>query len=183
LVRAAADEGARLDLLIGCTAVTAVAEVTRAADTALNYDSAYRDEIAAWSRTSDAPDGVPVGAGGPSPEPYDLIAMRDFGGPGRASGRDFETDPLVAVLGTPGDTVHDQLTAGQALQRVLLTATEHCLAASMISQPIEVPAARDRLRRGLGRSSIPQMVLRIGYGRPGFPTARRPIADTLDSGP
>ena len=106
--------------------------------------------------------------------------MRDFGGGPRAPGRDFESDPLVAVLGTAGDTTLDQLAAGQALQRVLLTATEHRLAASMLSQPIEVPAARERLRKGLGRLGVPQMVLRIGYGRPGFPTPRRPVADVID---
>ena len=43
--------------------------------------------------------------------------MRDFGGPARTPGRDFESDPLVAVLGTTGDTVIDQIVVGQALQR------------------------------------------------------------------
>jgi hypothetical protein len=86
----------------------------------------------------------------------------------------------VAVLGTGGDTVLDQIQAGQALQRVLLTATDHHLAVSMLSQPIEVPAARERLRHGLGRVGSPQMVLRIGYGQPGFPTRRRPLADVID---
>ena len=49
----------------------------------------------------------------------------------------------------------------------------------MISQPIEVPAARDQLRRSLGRSGVPQMALRIGYGHPGQPTPRRPVEDIL----
>ena len=176
LVDAARTEGAWLDLLIGRGPLAVVAEVVRAADTNLIRDPAYRRELQEWSRRSSAPDGVPVEAGGPSPEPQDLLAMRDFGGPTRAPGRDYETDPLVAVLGTAGDTILDQLVAGQALQRVLLTATEHHVVVSMLSQPIEVPAARDRLRRGLGRLGSPQMVLRIGYGRPGFPTPRRPVA-------
>ena len=133
----------------------------------------------AWTQRRETADGVPAEAGGPSPEPQDLLAMRDFGGPARASGRDFESDPLVAVLGTPGDTFRDQLVAGQALQRVLLTATEHRLAVSLLSQPIEVPAARERLRRGLGRLGAPQMVLRIGYGQPGFPTPRRPVSEVV----
>jgi nitroreductase len=181
LVRAAQEEGAWLELLIGPVALTTVSEVIRAADTALHRDEAYAAELAAWRRDTDAePDGVPADAGGPSPEPYDLLAVRDFGGRPRAPDRDFETDPLVAVLGTTGDTVHDQILAGQALQRVLLTATEHRLAASMLSQPIEVPAAREQLRVGLVRSGSPQMVLRIGYGQPGYPTRRRPVADVLE---
>ena len=180
LLTAARDEGAWLDLLIGRGPLAVVAEVVRAADTTLVRDPAYRQELEAWSRRTGTADGVPAEAGGPSPEPQDLLAMRDFGGPARAPGRDFESDPLVAVLGTPGDTFRDQLVAGQALQRVLLTATEHRLAVSLLSQPIEVPAARDRLRRGLGRLGAPQMVLRIGYGQPGFPTPRRAAGDVID---
>jgi nitroreductase len=180
LVAAARTEGAWLDLLVGRGPLAVVAEVVRAADTTLIRDTAYRRELEEWSRRTDADDGVPLDAGGPSPEPQDLLAMRDFGGPARASGRDYETDPLVAVLGVAGDAPLDQLAAGQALQRVLLTATEHHLAVSLLSQPIEVPTARDRLRRGLHRHGVPQMVLRIGYGRPGYPTRRRPVADVID---
>lgn len=180
LLRAATEEGARLDLLIGRGPLAVVAEMTRAADTALVRDARYRAELAAWSRVADADDGVPFAVGGPSPRPTDLLAMRDFGGPARAPGRDQETDPLVGVLSTAGDTVHDQLVAGQALQRVLLTATAYGLATSLLSQPIEVPEARDGLRRGVYPHGYPQMVLRIGYGQPGFPTRRRPVADVLE---
>jgi nitroreductase len=181
LVRAATDEGARLDLLIGRGPLAAVAEVTRAADTVLVRDARYRAELAAWSRAADADDGVPLAAGGPSPEPQDLLAMRDFDGAGRAPGRDFESDPLVGVLSTAGDTVHDQLVAGQALQRVLLTATVYGLAASLLSQPIEVTEAREGLRRAVYPRGYPQMVLRIGYGQPGFPTRRRPVTAVLSA--
>jgi hypothetical protein len=73
----------------------------------------------------------------------------------------------------------DHLAAGQALQRVLLTVADAGLASSMFSQPIEVPAARDQLSRSLGRLGVPQMALRIGYGRPGRPTPRRDLADVL----
>jgi hypothetical protein len=51
----------------------------------------------------------------------------------------------------------------------------------MISQPIEVLAARDQLRRSLRRSGIPQMALRIGFGHPGRPVSRRNVADVLDA--
>jgi nitroreductase len=180
LLAAARAEGAGLDLLIGQGPLAIVAEVVRAADTTLIRDAAYRRELEQWSRRSDADDGVPLDAGGPSPEPQDLLVMRDFGGPPRAPGRDFESDPLLAILSTAGDTAHDHLVAGQALQRVLLTATVHRLAVSLLSQPIEVPAARERLRSGLSRHGVPQMVLRIGYGLSGYPTRRRPVAEVID---
>ena len=104
--------------------------------------------------------------------PQDLLPQRSYTDRARAPGRDFEPEPLVAILGTTGDLPQDQLMAGQSLQRVLLTVTDAGLACSMISQPIEVPAARDQLRRSLGRSGTPQIALRIGYGQPGRPTGR-----------
>ena len=90
------------------------------------------------------------------------------------------TIPLVAVLGTASNSPVDQIRAGQALQAVLLTVTDAGLAASMHSQPIEVPAARESLRTALGRFGTPQMVLRIGYGQPGYPTPRRDPADVIE---
>ena len=115
---------------------------------------------------------MPAAAGGPQGEPQDLLPSRGFGGRDRAPGRDFEPEPLVAVLGSAGNTAVDQVVAGQALQRVLLTATDAGLGVSMLSQPIEVPSAREQLRLSLGRFGTPQMVLRIGYGQPGRPTPR-----------
>lgn len=181
LVLAARDEGGWLELLIGRMPLAGVAEVVRAAQSVLERDPAYRHEMAAWSQRDSAYEGIPPDARGPHPEPWDLLALRDFGGPERAAGRDFESDPLVAVLGTVADTPNDQINAGQALQAVLLAATADGIATSMLSQAIEVPAAREQLRRSLGRSGTPQMVLRIGYGEPGYPTPRRPLADVIDS--
>jgi nitroreductase len=183
LIAAAREERAWLDLLVGAGPLIAVGEIVRAADRVLNRNPAYRAEVVAWTRSETAiSDGVPVSAGGPSPEPHDLLAVRDFGGHPRAPGRDFETEPLVAILGTTGDTPTDQLVAGQALQRVLLTGTDAGLSTSMLSQPIEVASAREMLRVALGRSGRPQMVVRIGYGGPPAGTPRRAVLDTVVPG-
>jgi nitroreductase len=179
LIDAARAEGAWLDLLVGMTALSGFAEIARSADRVLRRDVNYQAEMATWTLADNASDGVPVLAGGPVAEPQDLLPQRAFSDRRRAPGRDFEPEPLVAILGTAGDRPQDQLVAGQALQRVLLTATAAGLACSMISQPIEVPAARDQLRRSLGRSGVPQLALRIGYGQPGSPSRRRPLADVL----
>ncbi|MFY1632908.1 Acg family FMN-binding oxidoreductase [Solwaraspora sp. WMMB335] len=181
LIEAARAEGGWLELVIGSTAVGAVAEIAMSANRVLDRDPAYQAEIARWTRHGPASDGVPAAAGGPVAEPHDLLPQRPFGDWHRAPGRDFETEPLVAVLGAAGNTVGDQLTAGQALQRVLLTVTDAGLAASMLSQPIEVPQAREQLRLALGRFGSPQMVIRIGYGQPGQPTPRRDPADVIDT--
>ncbi|HEX5598583.1 MAG TPA: nitroreductase family protein [Micromonosporaceae bacterium] len=181
LIQAARQETAWLELIVGPDAVAALAEIAHSANRVLQRDPAYQTELTSWIRTEQATDGVPVSAGAPVAEPQDLLPQRPFGVRTRAPGRDFETEPLVAVLGMTGDTPGDQIMAGQALQRVLLTATDSGLAASMLSQPIEVPAAREALRLALGRTGTPQMVIRIGYGQPGWPTPRRDIDDVIDA--
>ncbi|MFC8849797.1 MULTISPECIES: Acg family FMN-binding oxidoreductase [unclassified Micromonospora] len=180
LGEAARAEQGWLELVIGVSAVNAFAEVARSANRVLERDPAYRAELAEWVRNAPAPDGVPAAAGGPLGEPQDLLPSRGFGGHSRAPGRDFEPEPLVAVLGTAGNTTTDQVVAGQALQRVLLTATDAGLGVSMMSQPIEVPGAREALRLSLGRFGTPQMVMRVGYGQPGSPTPRRSVDEVLD---
>ena len=179
LIEAAHTEATWLELLVGMTALSGFAEIAQSADRVLRRNPQYQAEMITWSHADQAPDGVPVTAGAPAAEPQDLLPQRQFADRRRAPGRDFEPEPLVAILGAAGDRPADQITAGQALQRVLLTVTDAGLAASMLSQPIEVPAAREQLRRSLRRSGIPQMALRIGYGQPGRPTPRRDLSDVL----
>jgi nitroreductase len=180
LVKAARAENAWLEMVIGASAVSAVAEIANAANRVLDRERGYADDLNRWIRHDPAGDGVYVGAAGYAAEPQDLLPQRAFGGRTRAPGRDYEAEPLVAVLGSAGDTEADQVTAGQALQRVLLTATDVGLSVSMLSQPIEVATAREQLRLALGRYGIPQMVLRVGYGQPGFPSPRRDVAEFID---
>lgn len=179
LLEAARSEYAWLDLLVGMTALTGFAELARTADRVLRRDDRYQAELIGWAHADAALDGVPVTAGAPLGAPQDLLPQRAFSDRRRAPGHDYEPEPLVGILGVPGDRPADQITAGQALQKVLLTAADAGLAASMISQPIEVPAARDQLRRSLGRSGVPQLAIRLGYGSPGHPTPRRNVADLL----
>lgn len=180
LVAAAQAEGAWLELLIGTTALSGFAQIAQSADRVLRRDPHYQAELSHWARTEPAGDGVPVAAGARLGEGPDLLPQRDYGSNPRAPGRDFEAEPLIAILGSTGNTPVDQINAGQALQRVLLTATDAGLAASMISQPIEVPGACEQLTRSLGRGSgAPQMALRLGYGVPGRPAPRRDLAEAI----
>jgi hypothetical protein len=56
-----------------------------------------------------------------------------------------------------------EVQVGQALQRVLLTATAAGLATSSLRQVVDVPQTREELRRLLGGARPPQAVLRIGW--------------------
>jgi hypothetical protein len=180
LVDAAHSEGAWLELLIGTTALSGFAQIAQSADKVLRRDPAYQERLSMWIRTEAAGDGVPIAAAARSGDPQDLLPQRAYSDRPRAPGREFEPEPLIAILGSTGDTAADQINAGQALQRVLLTATDAGLATSMISQPIEVTGARGQLSLTLGRPGrSPQVAIRIGYGRPGSPTPRRDLARAI----
>ncbi|MFD8008784.1 Acg family FMN-binding oxidoreductase [Streptomyces sp. NPDC058955] len=150
-------------------------------------DDAVRAEIAAWTRTGESgeaarADGIPAYALGP--RQYDVTApVRDFGAPGRVSGRPsarFERYPQIVLLGTAEDTPEAWLRAGQAMQRILLQATLDGLATSLMSQPLEWPELRFDARDPLSAIGYVHMVFRLGYGPTGRATPRRPASEVLD---
>ena len=143
-------------------------------------DADVQAELAAFTGPRpDAADGVPPASAGVQPEGQDEWTFRDFQGAERHPGKDYESDPLVAVLCSFYDGALGELQAGQALQRVLLTATMHGLSASFLSQPVEVRCVREDLRRALGGLIVPQTVLRLGFSTPVPATPRRCVAELL----
>jgi nitroreductase len=91
----------------------------------------------------------------------------------------FEEHPQLAVLSTSfGDRLH-WLLAGQALQRVLLTATMRGIDASPLTQPLETADAW-LVRDPRSDREEPQMILRLGYGLPVPASPRRPVSEVLD---
>ncbi|WP_214403689.1 nitroreductase [Pseudonocardia lacus] len=111
----------------------------------------------------------------------DRWALRGVSGADPADGR--ESEPLIAVLTAHLSGHSADVQAGQALQKVLLTATAEGLSASFLSQVVEVPQTRERLRRLVHGIRAPHAVLRIGRGWPVPATPRRPVADLLAAGP
>ena len=183
LTKAALEEGARLHVV---DEPGKRAELRRIAATAHRLQMADEDLRAEAQRwTAVAPgrrDCVPASAGGPLPEPQDRWVLRDFTlGTGRARtpGKDFEDEPLIAVLTADLSGPAAEVHAGQALQAVLLTATAEGLAVSFLSHVVEVPQTREELRRLVGGTRPPQAVLRIGRGWPVPATPRRDVADLL----
>jgi nitroreductase len=182
LQRAAADEGAWLHFVDGRDQRAALRGLARRAHEAQLSDAAFRAELAAWTGRDGEPDGVPAAAGGPLPEPQDDWVLRDYTrgqGRTRVAGKDFEPEPLVALLTAHLSGPLSEVGAGEALQRVLLTATAEGLAVSFLSHVTEVPDVRAAVGRLIGATRLPQAVLRIGRGLPVPATPRRPIADML----
>lgn len=116
---------------------------------------------AAWMHPRRRGDGLTVPA---LAAPVAQLVVRTFnmGGGVGAKDKDLaEASPLLAVLGTERDEVRDWLRAGQALQRVLLTACKHGLQASYLNQPVQVASLRPKLQNIVG-SGFPQILLRMG---------------------
>lgn len=175
---AAQAAGARLTFLDTPKQFGTFAGLLRRADHLQEEDPAFQTELLSWTMgEAGRPDGVPLSAGGPRPIGGQLLKLRRFHDTDAGAEREFEQEPLVAVLTSAGDTVLDRVRAGQAMQRVLLSATSSGLSASFLSQPIEVPYIRAALRNLIGGPRHPQTVLRIGFGHPPAPTPRRPVAE------
>lgn len=155
--------------------------LTWTADARQRNDAAYRREIIAWTApTGFRSDGVPLEAFGPRPS-MSAVAVRDFGlglPPDERQTARFETGPQLLMLRSLGDDRAAWLRSGQALQRVLLTATVRGVAVQPMTQALELPDLRRTLAGADGRW-WPQMILRIGYGRTVPASPRRPISACL----
>ncbi|WP_410601058.1 Acg family FMN-binding oxidoreductase [Amycolatopsis sp. lyj-90] len=178
--QAAREEGAKLILLDEIGLLEAVAGLIRRADHLQTLDEGFQTELRAWTKGNGSHDGVPAYAGGPRPS-GGLLPVRHHGESDQV--REFERDPVVAVLTTPTDGPLAQVRAGRAMQRALLTATSLGLSASFYSQPMEIPAARTVLRSLLGENEHPQVIFRVGYGFPGTTTPRRGVEEVTRTGP
>jgi nitroreductase len=145
-------------------------------------DPAYRAELARWAGGCRDRDGIPARALGPrSAEGHDPV--RDFTPERRHAPIRyawFEERPQLAVLSAgPGGTMA-WVAAGQALQRVWLTATCRGISVCPLTQPLETSAAW-QVRDPQSAAGPPQMILRIGYGLPLPPGAPRlPVAEVID---
>jgi hypothetical protein len=183
LVRAAELERSWLHVVESREEIARMKDFVRRAHRIQQENPGVRAELEAFTgHRPDATDGVPPESAGVRPEAQDEWAFRDFH-PGhdheRPSGKDYESNPLVAVVCSHHDSPLGEIQAGQAMQRVLLTATTLGLSASFMSQPIEVRTVREELRRALGGMLVPQALLRIGFSTPVPATPRRPVAELL----
>ena len=121
-------------------------------------------DIAAWTnRPRNTRDGVGVRALAPGGRR--TVRPRDFTGgrqPGLPSGTGTDGGTRYGILFTDGDEPRDWLAAGEAFSEVWLTLTARGLAASPISEVVEMPTTREQLRQLLGGLGHPAIALRVG---------------------
>jgi nitroreductase len=147
----------------------------------LAEDFDHRVELARWIGIA-GDDGVPAAALGSRPD-REPAPIRDLGRASPATplpAASYEPRPQLAVLATARDDPADWLRAGQALQRVLLAAAVHGLAASFLYQPIELHDMRPSGPGWWPWAESPQIILRLGYGPSGAGSPRRRVDDIID---
>jgi hypothetical protein len=137
-----------------------------------------RAERAHWVGGARTDDGVPSSVLGPRSVVYPS-PVRDLGTRPADQTRArtfFEAEPALAVLSTESDGAADQLVAGLALERVLLTATRAELKASFLNQPLEFDDLRRAVQRSTGKAGFTHMVIRFGHSTVKGSTPRRAIS-------
>lgn len=168
--------------MLGSVEAEVVLDQAADADITLAADRYHRAELATWiGQRPDSRVGVPCTAIGPRPEPLPG-PIRDFGA--EPAGREaavFESQPQLGVLSTARDRTEDWLRAGQALQRVLLTATRFGLATSLLYQPMELQDMQGGMQDWWPLPEYPQIIIRFGYGPPAPRSPRLSLAEVLDS--
>ncbi|MDQ0958164.1 hypothetical protein QFZ66_002042 [Streptomyces sp. B4I13] len=174
MITAARAEGAHLDVpdIIGTRHLL---RLTQAAETRNAGHPDRTAETRTWVTApgADTSYGIPMTALGPR-DASGRMPVRDFtrelSAPHLPALR-FERHAQVALLWTARDRREDWLRAGQALQRVLLTATRRGVRTSMLHQAMEWPELRAAMA-GSRQRCCPQLLIRFGYGPDGGWTPR-----------
>jgi nitroreductase len=185
-VRAALEQAAKFEFttlrMLSSTEAATVLDLAAQASAELAGDVDHRIELQRWIATDSRSDGIPADALPSMPSRQPAPVRGDLAAASPANVRptaDYEEFPQLAVLTTGFDEPADRIRAGQALQRILLTATSRGLSASFLYQSIELRDMRGEAAPAWPWQENPQIVIRFGYGKqsPGAP--RRPFDDVL----
>jgi nitroreductase len=184
----AARHGAMLRIVADDGRRAALAAAIAAAERAQRLDSEQARELARWTFApgSDRADGV-------APTSYPARAEHtdpDFPGRDFAHGHGWGLPPLsttlpfrsagvAGLLTTTADRPVDWIGAGQALQRILLTASACGVAAALHTQPLELGWLREAIRTRLADGAYPQLILRFGAVTQAVDSVRRSPDDVL----
>lgn len=185
LLAEAACEGATVTVLNHAER-TQLTGLNKEAERRLWLDSAFRREVAAWSRSNNTSrsDGVPGYARGLKTwqswiEPTRTRRARAVL-PAMSEDRPAtQQAPVLLVIGAADDTRQALLRAGAGMQRLLLFARSVDLAASYLNATLHLEDLRQAFGRAIGLDH-PQIVLRLGYAHDVRPTPRRPESIVLD---
>ena len=168
---AAAREGTALRIVADDGRRATLATAVQTAEHQLRRDGERLRELARWTPAPGSAhcDGVPATsypARAEHTQPFfpgrDFARGHGWGMPPLSPATSHRAAGVAGLLTTPADRPADWVHAGQALQRILLTASVCGVAVALHSQPLELPWLREFLRTQLGDGAYPHLVLRIG---------------------
>jgi hypothetical protein len=177
-LRIVADDGDRATL----------AAAIQAAERQLRHDGERLRELTRWTPApgSARRDGVPATsypARAERMEPYfpgrDFARGHGWGMPPISPATAHRVAGVAALLTTTADRPADWVHAGQALQRIALTASACGAAVALHSQPLELPWLREFLQAHFSDGAFPQLVLRVGLVTQVSLSVRRDPGDVL----
>jgi nitroreductase len=177
----ATEEGAWLHVIKSEEKRQKIAALVSEGDLIQWSNPSWRRELASWMHPRRRGDGLTV----PSvvaPIAQAVVRTFDMGnGVGAKDKQLADESPVLAVIGTDGDSVKEWLGAGQALEKILLSAYSSGLQASYLNQPIQVASLRTKLQNLLDRGGFPQILLRIGFPTEEIKAApRRGLDEVID---
>jgi hypothetical protein len=188
LCGSAAREGAALRIVADDGQRAALAAAVQTAEHHLRLDAERVRELARWAPApgSARRDGVPVTSypvRAERTDPYfpgrDFACGHGWGMPPLSTARLPRVAGAVALLTTAADRRANWVSAGQALQRMLLTGSSRGVAVALHSQPTELPWLREFIRAQLSGGAYPHLVLRFGMAIQAEVSVRRDVDDVL----
>jgi len=166
----------------------ALAAAVQNAEHQLRHDGERLRELARWTPAPGCAcqDGVPATsypARDEHTEPYfpgrDFARGHGWGIPPLSTATSHRAAGVAGLLTTTADRPADWVNAGQALQRILLTASTCGAAVALHSQPLELAWLRELIRTELSDGAYPHLVLRIGLVTQVAASIRRDPGDVL----
>ncbi|MGQ4600790.1 Acg family FMN-binding oxidoreductase [Nocardia sp. R6R-6] len=151
------------------------------------YDSAYHAELQWWTGHTVADSGVPRETLISPEERQRVTVGRQFPTSTTSTPRRSEISAdrsVILVLSTDSDGPDDLLRCGEVLSTVLLECTLAGFATCPLTHLTEVPRSRALVRELIGRSRLPQVLIRVGtapeHAEAAAATPRRPLTEILD---
>lgn len=161
-----------------------LAEASRLTEDIRRHDPTYQSELHWWTSPFEFDQGLPPSSRVSESEAARVDIARSFPttGYGRRRPQVASDRSKVIVLSTRDDTADEVLRCGEALSAVLLECTLAGLATCTLTHMIEVTPARELIRRLVGQSGQPQLLVRVGtpVGHQPPATPRRPVSEVLE---
>ncbi|MEU3764886.1 nitroreductase [Amycolatopsis keratiniphila] len=162
--------------------LTMVADRLEFAAEAHQHDRGYQRELALWTvRDEGQRSGVGLAASARSAGslPWAGLVRESTALPDREVLKRRLTEETLLAFVTPGDTRHDHLRAGRALQLTWLDAVHQGLVGSVLTQPLHLPEVRAALTEELELPGSVQALMRFGYPAGDVPHSPRRSIDEL----